>query len=243
MKSNSERIVQMCFLLLCVRVIVQCLLHSAWDALEANDTYFVTRPGPGCLARACPRMIGCWSDSCPTENKGQLRMADALPGPLCSAATGWKPFTCLFPLFALGEPCAGLRLLTRTHKEGKGERSTEDHSPDFAEVPGEWKPFRDGKQNKTKKTGNKKRAGTCFASILPTIIIDTWFSSFYFHRWSPQTHKNWRGLCLQRQGGSPPLEPETLWSSWRGNIIPGVGGGGLLVIFCPEQTDVAFIPQ
>lgn len=153
MKSNSERIVQMCFLLLCVRVIVQCLLH--WDALEANDTYFVTRPGPGCLARACPRMIGCWSDSCPTENKGQLRMADALPGPPCSAATGWKPFTCLFPLFALGEPCAGLRLLTRTHKEGKGERSIEDHSPDFAEVPGEWKPFRDGKQNKTKQ---RKRA-------------------------------------------------------------------------------------
>lgn len=49
-------------------------------------------------------------------------MLDALPGP----RTGWKPFTHLCLLFALGEPCAGLQLLTGTHMEGKGERLTEE---------------------------------------------------------------------------------------------------------------------
>lgn len=51
------------------------------------------------------------------------------------------------------------------------------------------------------------------------------FSFFYVHRRSPQTHKNRRGLCLQRRGGSPPLEPETLRSPWRGNVIPGASVG------------------
>lgn len=81
--------------------------------------------------------------------------------------TGWKPFTCLFLLFALGGPCAGLHLLTRANKKGKGERPTEDHPPD------ECKPFRDGEKNKTKqrKQAIKIRAGTCFASIVSPVVI------------------------------------------------------------------------
>lgn len=121
------------FLLLCVLVIVQCPWQSTWRALEANDTYFVTTPGRhGCRVRACPRMTGCWSDSrCVARTSVHSR----------------KPFTRLSLLIALGEPCAGLRLLTRTQGSEGGECSTEDPASDFSEVPGERRPFRDGGKN------------------------------------------------------------------------------------------------
>lgn len=201
--------------IVCVWVMEQCLRRPTWHTLEANDTLGPHLVVPGCHAGACLRVIGCWSDSSPSENKEQLRMADALPGPgnlshasFCSLLLASDVLDCDF---SLGYT-----------RNGKGK----DHTPDFTNGPGKWKPFRDGKI-KAKKAGNKKSWNWfCFHPVtsgdLPTIIIDTCDRlSFIFSRWSPQTYKNWRGLCLQRQGGSPPLEPETLWSSWRGNIIPG----------------------
>lgn len=236
-----------CFLLSCVRVIVQCLRHSTWRALEANDTLWPHLVAPSAAHEHVQGWLASDQTAVPLRTRSSCGWRVRCQGLGARPWTGPEPFTRLFLLFAPGEPCAGLRLLTRTHKEGKGERSTEDHTSDFAEGPGKCKPFRDGKKN-NKKTQRKQAIKKLELVLFPSCHQwwftnphhrHMWFSFFNFHRWSPQTHENRRGLCLQRQRGSPPLEPETLWSSWRGNIVLG----GLLVIFCPEQTDVAFIPQ
>lgn len=107
------------FLLLCVRVIVERLRRSTWRALEANDAYFVTTPGCPCSrARACPRVIGSWSDRRPSENQKQLRMADAPPGRLRSDANRLETFH--MPLSAL---CSGWAMCrTTSSHSGKQER-------------------------------------------------------------------------------------------------------------------------
>lgn len=51
--------------------------------------------------------------------------------------------------------------------------------------------------------------------VFPSFVLS------FSHRWSAQTYKNRRALCVQCQRGPPPLEPETLRSSWRGKLHSG----------------------
>lgn len=98
--------------------------------------------------------------------------ADVLPGPLCTAAT--RPETFHTPLSARCPGWAMCRTVTshedtRKRRGGKFDRrplqisQEAQENADLSEMG--------GKTQNTKKSGNKKRAGTCFASILSPVVI------------------------------------------------------------------------
>lgn len=159
---------------------------------------------PGARARACPGMIGC----CPDSHLQKTRSSCGAPHakPRCSVTNMLE--TVHAPLSAL---CSH-----------SGQRSTEKV------------PEMGGKAKKSSNWG-KKGAGTCLALVLSPVVTRlleshhasgsrrhrlTCLSVFISAcRWSAQTHGDRRALRLQRQGGPPPLEPETLRSSRRGKIM------------------------
>lgn len=154
----------------------------------------------------CPRAIGCCPDSHLRKTRSSCGPAPAKPR--CTVTN--KLETLHTPLSAL---CSH-----------SGQRSFFS-SPKKSSRNG-------GRKQRNQAIGENQGAGTCLARVLSPVVTRLLqaavatrsrdcLSSISACRWSAQTLGDRRALCLQRQRGPPPLEPETLRSSRRGKIVPG----------------------
>lgn len=177
-----------------------------------------------CLLEPCSGLCAhTWSSwrSCTSVSEGEWLLprqcvGPCLPSRRAPSQTCWEPSTPLAPL------CAPT--LDKDRRESGKDRF----------FPPRQKFQKWGEKSKDVNNWKKKELGlvcpwSCHRgdppAPVPPLVRQPWslahviVSSISSCRWSAQTHADRRALRLQRQRGPPPLEPETLRSSRRGEVI------------------------